>query len=81
MNTPYDWITVALFAGIAWLFFRAALDDGLDDSALLRYLPPVVGCAFANHFGNQGHDALAITLIGGVVAYVWLVLQPFGDRS
>ena len=78
MRTPYDWITVALFAIVAGLFFRRALGDGMGDDALLPYLPPALGCAFANHLGNKGYDAVALALLAGVIAWTWHVLKPFG---
>ena len=81
MQTPYDWVTVAIFLGVAWLFLRRMATDAVTDEGLLHYLPPAIGCAIGNHLGNHGHDAVAIVLIGCVLAYCWIVLKPFGDGT
>jgi hypothetical protein len=79
MHTPYDWIAVSLFVAIAGLFFRRALGHGLTDYSMLCHLPPVLGCAFGNHFGNKAHDAVSIALILGAIAWTWHVLKPMGE--
>jgi NhaP-type Na+/H+ or K+/H+ antiporter len=81
MQTPYDWITVAIFAAIVVLFLQRSVGDSPVEDSLLSYFPPAIGCAVANQFGNNGYDAIAIAMIFGVVAYCWLVLKPFAGRS
>ena len=75
METAYDWVTVAIFAGLITLFLqRSAMADPVD--SIYHYLPPAVGCAVANYFGNQGDNAVAIVIILAVLGYIWLVLRP-----
>lgn len=82
METAYDWLSLALFAGIIVLFLqRSAMENPPD--RMIDYLPPAVGCALANYAGNNGvkNDNLllhgiAIALLIGVVVYVILVLKP-----
>ena len=79
MQTPYDWITVAIFAGIVVLFLQRSVGDSDVEDSLISYFPPAIGCAVANQFGNKGHDAIA--MIAGVLVYCWYVLKPFAGRS
>ena len=81
MQTPYDWITVAIFAGIVVLFLQRSVGDTQVEDRLLSYFPPAIACAIANQLGNKGHDAIAIVLILAVLAYCWVVLKPFAGRS
>ncbi|MEY3657644.1 MAG: hypothetical protein RLZZ561_1233 [Pseudomonadota bacterium] len=81
MQTPYDWITVAIFAGIVVLFLQRSVGESPVEDRLISYFPPAIGCAVANQFGNKGYDAIAIALILGALAYCWVVLKPFAGRS
>lgn len=81
MQTPYDWITVAIFAAIVVLFLQRSVGDSPVEDSLISYFPPAIGCAVANQFGNKGHDAIAIVMIAAVLLYCWLVLKPFAGRS
>jgi NhaP-type Na+/H+ or K+/H+ antiporter len=81
MQTPYDWITVAIFAGIVVLFLQRSVGESPVEDRLISYFPPAIGCAVANQFGNKGYDAIAIALILGAIAYCWVVLKPFAGRS
>lgn len=79
MNTIYDWFTIALFAAIVVLFLqRSTAQDGPSDR-MIDYLPPALGCAVANYFGNDGHDLVAIILLIAVIVYFVLVLKPFSS--
>ena len=82
METAYDWLTLALFAGIIVLFLQRSSMESPPDR-MIDYLPPTLGCAIANWTGNQAikNDYLllhgiAVATIVGVVVYVWLVLKP-----
>ncbi len=82
METAYDWLTLALFAGIIVLFLQRSSMESPPDR-MIDYLPPTLGCAIANQAGNYGikNDSLllhgtAVAMIIGVVIYVWLVLKP-----
>lgn len=80
MNTIYDWLTTAMFAGLVVLFLQRSTSDTAPRDATWQYLPPAIGCALANYLGNEGQDLLAIAAIGAVILYVALVLQPFPLR-
>jgi hypothetical protein len=74
METIYDWVTVAMFAGLIVLFLhRSAADEPPD--TIWHYLPPSVCCAAANYFGNEGYVAIAVALLVAVGVYVVAVLN------
>ncbi len=82
METAYDWISLAIFAGIIVLFLQRSSMENPPDR-MIDYLPPALGCAIANQAGNYAieHDSLLLHAVGvvllmGVLGYVWLVLKP-----
>jgi hypothetical protein len=82
MSNVYDWLTLALFAGIIVLFLQRSSMENPPDR-MIDYLPPALGCAVANYSGTQAikNDSLLLhgiagALLIGVVVYVWLVLKP-----
>lgn len=77
MQTPYDWITIAIFAGLIVIFLQRSVGEGEPQDSILSYLPPAIGCAVSNYVGNQGYDILAILGIVAVLAYSVIVLKPF----
>lgn len=82
METFYDWVTIAIFAGLVVLFLQRSMEGEHDDS-LLHYLVAGLGCAVANYFGNAGQDALAIILIVAILGFIVYFLRPFpiGPRT
>ena len=77
MQTPYDWITIAIFLQ------RSVAEGGAQDS-IISYLPPSLGCAICNYAGNQAikHDSvilhiIAVLGIAAILAYIYAVLKPF----
>jgi hypothetical protein len=83
LETAYDWVTVAIFAGLVVLLLqRSTLDEPPD--SLYHYAPPSIGCAIANYVGNEGYDIAAYALIAAIVGYIVFVLKPFdglGDNA
>ena len=79
METVYDWVTVAVFAGLAVLFLQRSSEDRPRDK-IMHYLPPAVGCALANYIGNEGFMLPAVGMIVMTMAYIHFVLRPF-DRA
>ena len=73
MQTVFDWLTVALFAGLVVLYLqRSAQPDPVD--RVWHYVPPALGCALANYLGNHGATVPAVLLIMLVMAYVFYAL-------
>ena len=79
METPYDWITVGIFAGLIVLFMQRSTSDTKDDvdDPLWMYLAAGAGCAVANYIGNEGQHLLAIVAIVATLAFVVHFLKPF----
>ena len=89
METPYDWVTVAIFAGLIVLFLQRSSAEGEPQDSIWQYLAASVGCAVANYFGNHAikngvdgttdylNHGLAIIVLIGTVAYIWFALKPF----
>ena len=77
METVYDWITVAIFGGLVVLFLQRSMAEGEPQDTILHYLPPAVGCAAANYFGNQGNGPISALIVVAVLGYILFVLKPF----
>ena len=80
METVYDWVTVAVFAGLAVLFLQRSSEDRPRDK-MSHYLPPAAGCAIANYLGNEGYMLPAIALVVATMAYIYFILKPFDRPS
>ncbi len=74
MQTPYDWITMAIFVGLIILFLQRSTDAEPIDT-IWHYLPPSVGCALANYLGNEGYGVAAFAVLIAVGAYIIFVLK------
>lgn len=84
METPYDWITVAIFAGLIVLFLHRSIGEARANDSIWQYLGASVGCAVANWVGNRAWEegnamlhVLAAAVIAATVAYVVYALKPF----
>ena len=81
METIYDWVTVAIFAGLVVLFLQRSSSDSEPEDSIWQYLAASAGCAVANYVGNHEelplHHVFAVALIAATLAYVWIALKPF----
>ena len=79
METVYDWVTVAIFAGLIVLFVQRSTTEEQDQQhdSLLLYLAAGLGCAVANYLGNKGMDLIAILLIAATLFFIVYYLRPF----
>jgi hypothetical protein len=78
LETIYDWITVALFGALVVLFLHRSMAESEPQDTIYHYIPPAIGCAGANYAGNHGYGPLSAGIVVAVLAYVLLVLKPFG---
>ena len=76
METVYDWVTVAVFVGLAVLFLQRSSEEEPRDR-IYHYVPPAVGCAVSNYLGNEGYMIPAVAVIVAVMAYIFHFLKPF----
>lgn len=82
MDTIYDWLSLAIFAGLIVLFLQRSTSERADnDVSLFYYLGAGVGCAVANYFGNKGQDILAILLLAATIGFIAYFLKPFQRPS
>jgi hypothetical protein len=78
MESIYDWVSLAIFAGLIVLFLQRSTSERAEkDVSLLYYLGAGVGCAAANYFGNHGQDLVAILLLAATIAFIIFYLKPF----
>jgi hypothetical protein len=81
METVYDWVSLAIFAGLIVLFLQRSTGDRAEkDAPLLYYLGAGVGCAVANYFGNHGQDIVAIAIMVATGAFIIYFLNPLKIR-
>lgn len=76
MKTIYDWLTVAIFAGLIVLFLQRSMQDQPNDK-LWHYLVASVGCAVTNYFGNEQQHVLAVVSLVAVCAFIYYFIKPF----
>ena len=81
METVYDWVSLAIFAGLVVLFLQRSTGDHAEkDASLLHYLAAGAGCAIANYFGNQHQDVVAIAILVATVGFIIYYLKPIDLR-
>jgi hypothetical protein len=82
MDTIYDWLSLAIFAGLIVLFLQRSTSERADnDVSILYYLAAGVGCGVANYFGNKGQDVVAVLLLAATVGFIAYFLKPFQRPS
>lgn len=82
METPYDWITLGIFAGLIVLFMqRSTSETETVNDPLWMYLAAGAGCGVANFLGNKGSDILAILVMVTTVAFIVHFLKPFPSKN
>ena len=81
METVYDWVTVAIFAGLVVLFMQRSTSEQVrhENDNLLLYLGAGLGCAVANYIGNKGMHLIAVPLIGATLFFIFYFLRPFSS--
>ena len=75
METVWDWLTVAIFAGLIVLFLQRSMAETPKDK-LVSYAPAALGCALANWLGNNHYQIVAAGAVVAILAYIWFVLKP-----
>lgn len=86
METVYDWLTVAIFAGLIVLFLQRSV--GPERDQMWPYFAASVACAVINQVGNKAIDdnsmLLHVVSVGGIVAilaFIQYFLRPFGNQG
>ncbi len=82
MSTIYDWVSLAIFAGLIVLFLqRSTSEQSEKDVSLLYYLAAGGGCALVNYLGNHGQDIVAIAVLVATIGFIIFFLKPFRRHS
>lgn len=82
METIFDWVSLAIFAGLIVLFLqRSTSERDEKDVPLIYYLGAGVGCAVANYLGNHDQPVIAVALLVATLAFIVFYLKPFAPRS
>lgn len=83
METVYDWVTVAIFAGLIVLFLQRSV--GPERDQMWPYFAASVACAVINQVGNKAIDDSSMVLhivsvvgIAGILGFIHYFLRPFG---
>ena len=83
LSTIYDWLTVAIFAGLIVLFLQRSMQEAPTDK-LWHYMVASAGCALTNYFGNEAITSgetymhlIAIAVIVATGAFVVYFIRPF----
>lgn len=78
MSSIYDWVSLAIFAGLVVLFLqRATADRAEEDVSLFYYLGAAVGCGAGDYLGNHDQSLLAILVLAATVGFILFYLKPF----
>jgi hypothetical protein len=78
MNTIFDWVSLAVFAGLIVLFLQRSTNEQAEkDVSLLYYLGAGIGCAGVNYLGNHGQQPLAVVLLAATIGFIIYFLKPF----
>ncbi len=75
METVFDWLSVALFAGLALLYLQRSMEEKPVDT-VWHYLPPAAACALSNWLGNEGYVIPAVLVLAASIAYIFFILRP-----
>lgn len=75
METPFDWLSLLLFAGLVVLMLQRSTAETPPDK-LWHYGPPAIALALTNYLGNHGYPVPAIAGLIAVIAYIFFVLRP-----
>ena len=77
MSSVYDWVSLAIFAGLVVLFLqRATADRAEEDVSLLYYLVASVGCAAGDYLGNHDQSVMGALVLAATVAFILFYLRP-----
>jgi hypothetical protein len=86
METVYDWVTVAIFAGLIVLFLQRSVGPVRDQ--MWPYFAASVACAVINQVGNHAVEtgdtlwhAMAIAGILAILGFIHYFLKPFGNMG
>ncbi|RYX81297.1 hypothetical protein EON83_24600 [bacterium] len=79
METAFDFLTMAVFAGLIVLFLQRSVGDDPTEDSIWQYLIASVGCAVSNYLGNNSYTLLGLIVLVVTLIFIYYVLRPL-DR-
>lgn len=86
METVYDWVTIAIFAGLIVLFLQRSV--GPERDSIWPYFAASVACAVINQVGNKALDdssallhVVSVAGIAAILAFIQYFLKPFSHND
>ena len=77
MKSPYDIVSLIMFAGIAILFLQRSASRERDPIAIWKYGVAAAGCAIGDIAGNAGLPIPAILIFLAALIFSVVILKPF----
>jgi hypothetical protein len=77
MKSPYDIVSLILFAGVAILFLQRSASRERDPIAIWKYGVAAAGCAVGDIVGNAGLEIPAVAIFLAAVIFSLIILKPF----
>lgn len=81
MQTVWDWLTIAVFAGLIVVFLQRSIDEQGPRDSIISYAPPAIGCAVVNQLGNKGYEPFALAGLAAILVYIWYIIDPLNRRA
>ena len=77
MTTIYDFLSVGIFAIVAFVYLQRSVKPPSWKDNTLDYVLCAIGCAGGNWLGNEGYHLAAIAVLALVCVLFTVRLHPF----
>ena len=78
MSSFWDFVTIAIFAGLIVLFLQRSMgEEAPHDDPMWRYLVAAIGCAITNYLGNEVSGVAAAAVLIATLLFILWELRPF----
>jgi len=77
LKSPYDLVSIIMFAGIAILFLQRSASRERDSVAVWKYAVAFIGCAVGDVMGNNVLPIPAILVLVAALVFGVVMLKPF----
>ena len=77
MRTPFDLISLIVFAGLAVLFLQRSASRDADPVAVWKYAVAALGCVAGDLLGNADQALFGWAMLSATGVYSVVFLKPF----
>ncbi len=88
MQTVFDWLAIAVFAGLTVIFLQRSAGETSTADKIWHYAPPAIGCATSNYIGNTGlednnqlMEIFSIAILALSIFYIFQIIKPFTHKN